>query len=220
MRKGYDWVILLLYFSILIVLTCSFSNKRISFQPSFQELQYESYIWKHDWKTSYVSYGDDSNPPLLLIPGFGVGAFHYERNIPELSKVFHVFSLDLLGQGASWPLSTPSKDQKLCYSVENWRQQIQYFLETVVKKPAHIAGNSLGGYLGICIATTNPELVKSLILINAAPFWSFLPPAAKTSLRARAGSGIEVQVFQTLQIYLYLENYGFVVLESCRLHFL
>ena len=69
---------------------------------SWNDFDYKSYIWKHDYKISYVTFGDEAKPPLLLLPGFGVGAFHYERNIPELAKDYHVFSLDLLGQGSSW----------------------------------------------------------------------------------------------------------------------
>jgi hypothetical protein len=39
--------------------------------------------------------------PLLLLPGFGVGTFHYDRNIEKLSTDgdMDVYSLDLLGQG-------------------------------------------------------------------------------------------------------------------------
>lgn len=48
----------------------------------------------------YLTAGDPANPPLLLVHGFGVGAWHYERNLPDLARSYHVFAIDLLGQGA------------------------------------------------------------------------------------------------------------------------
>jgi len=65
-------------------------------------LQYRKYTWKHDFEVSFVREGQADKPALLLLPGFGVGAFHYDRNIQELSKNFEVYSLDLLGQGSRY----------------------------------------------------------------------------------------------------------------------
>lgn len=140
------------------------------------DLRYKKYTWKYDFDVSYVREGLQDKPALLLLPGFGVGAFHFDRNIPELSKHFEVFSIDLLGQGNSWPRSRPLGYTQTCFSVENWRDQIIYFIENIVKRPVHIAGNSLGGYLAVCAAHVQPELIKSIILLNSTPFWSFLPP--------------------------------------------
>ena len=41
--------------------------------------------------------------------------------------------------------------------------------------PLYIVGNSLGGYVGTYFAATSPELVKGVALLNATPFWAFLP---------------------------------------------
>jgi pimeloyl-ACP methyl ester carboxylesterase len=41
-----------------------------------------------------------AGPALLMVHGFGVGAYHYEQQLQQLSKQqFRVFSIDLLGQG-------------------------------------------------------------------------------------------------------------------------
>ena len=42
-----------------------------------------NYVWKNNWKIHYEETINDinnKNPPLLLIPGFGVGTFHFHRN--------------------------------------------------------------------------------------------------------------------------------------------
>ena len=59
--------------------------------------------------------------------------------------------------------------------MENWRDQIIHFIEEVVGSDVHLAGNSLGGFLAVMVASKRPDLVKSLVLFNPAPFWGFLP---------------------------------------------
>ena len=129
--------------------------------------------WKNNWNIHYVHKG--TGPPLLLIPGFGVGTFHYDKNIDELSKFYSVYSLDLFGQGKSWPLSVDDikEEHKLVFSTKLWSEQIKFFIENVIQQPTHISGNSLGGYLSVILANDSPQLVKSLSLTNPTPFWSF-----------------------------------------------
>lgn len=35
--------------------------------------------------------------------------------------------------------------------------------------------NSLGGYLSVAISAARNDLIKSVILLNASPFWAFAP---------------------------------------------
>jgi pimeloyl-ACP methyl ester carboxylesterase len=129
--------------------------------------------WKNNVNVHYVEAGT-TGPPLLLLPGFGVGTYHFDRNIEELQKHFRVYSFDLLGQGKSWPVDgVVDPDDKLQYSVDTWTQQVIAFIENVIGESAHIAGNSLGGYLSICASRQRPDIVKSTILLNATPFWGF-----------------------------------------------
>ncbi len=53
-------------------------------------------------------------PPLLLLHGFGVGAFHYERNIEALSKSCCVFAVDVLGQGEHKFISLLFRSDNAC----------------------------------------------------------------------------------------------------------
>jgi alpha-beta hydrolase superfamily lysophospholipase len=105
-------------------------------------------------------------PPLLLLPGFGVGTFHFQRNLPQLAHSLQrpVYTLDLLGQGLSWPVRAPTADDALVYSVKTWQQQIETFIEEVITEPVYLAGNSLGGYLSVCVAAAKPELCKGTLL--------------------------------------------------------
>lgn len=129
--------------------------------------------WKHNWDIHYVVKGN--GPPLLLVPGFGVGTFHYEKNIDELSQEYSVYTLDLFGQGKSWPqtIDDIKPEQKLVFSTELWVEQLEYFIHKIIQKPVHIGGNSLGGYLSVILASKNPQLIKSISLLNPTPFWGF-----------------------------------------------
>jgi pimeloyl-ACP methyl ester carboxylesterase len=69
------------------------------------------------------------------------------------------------------------------YSVDTWRDQVAYFLKEIVKAEsgAYVAGNSLGGFVGAYLTASEtvrshePRLVKGLVLLNATPFWGFVP---------------------------------------------
>lgn len=100
--------------------------------------------------------------------------------------------------GRSWPAHPVPREARLCYSVDTWSNQIQHFLESVVREPAYLIGNSLGGYLSVQVASSFPAHVKGLILLNATPFWGFRPnsgafassgsPAADAAGAADSGS--------------------------------
>lgn len=170
-------------------------------------LESKFFKWKNGYDIHYVQNGS-SGPPLLLLPGFGVGTFHYNRNYEELSRHFQVFSIDLLGQGKSWPTEV-TEDHKLCYSIETWKDQISYFIENVIGCPVHIAGNSLGGLLCAAVGSDRPELVKSVCFLNAAPFWAFLPPVQDKAQAAFPWNGKMVDLsvhFHCLQSLLTLKS--------------
>ncbi|CAA0808927.1 Pheophytinase- chloroplastic [Striga hermonthica] len=141
------------------------------------------------------------SPPVLFLPGFGVGSFHFDKQLKDLGRDYRVFALDFLGQGMSLPQEDPTlglKDgnksildgqddlwglgdesepwaKELVYSVDLWREQVQYFVEQVIREPVYLVGNSLGGFVALYLAACNPGLVKGVTLLNATPFWGFLP---------------------------------------------
>ena len=140
------------------------------------------YTWRHDWIVHYETQGTSkTKPPLLLLPGFGVGTFYYQSQLKDLSRDYRVFAMDLLGQGKSWPDGKIEQHQCLCFSTDLWVDQVIEFIENILdKEQVHVFGNSLGGYLATHAAAKRPELFRSLILANAAPFWAFAPPVPKT----------------------------------------
>ena len=104
-------------------------------------------------------------PNLLLIHGFGASTFHWRSNIPELSKHYNVFAMDLLGFGAS-------EKPIINYNPEVWRTQTTEFVKKInhqTNQPVTLIGNSIGGLISVYSAA-DPEItpiIQSIVLINA-----------------------------------------------------
>lgn len=129
----------------------------------------------------YVRAGErqSQRPPLLLIHGFGASTDHWRKNISELSKSFEVWAIDLLGFGRS---AKPSLE----YSGDLWRDQLHEFITDVIGQPVVLAGNSLGGYAALCVASQRPTSAAGLILINSAgPFTEIQAPATTQTYPAQ-----------------------------------
>lgn len=161
--------------------------------------------WKYKWTVHYEKAGSKNTdaPAVLFLPGFGVGSFHYENQLRDLGRDFRVWAIDFLGQGRSLPSEDPAplvegnaspEDRQywgfgpevepwaseLVYSVDLWRDQIQNFVDQVIGEPVYVVGNSLGGFVGLYFASCNPQLVKGITLLNATPFWAFIPNRSRS----------------------------------------
>jgi hypothetical protein len=118
---------------------------------------------RHNARIHYVAKGTTGHR-LLLVHGFGVGGYHFERNIDELSRDHQVWAVDLLGQGASWPLGPVTKDAGLQYSLDMWIEQLAFFIQEAIQVTGegdcgvYIAGNSLGGLLAVSVAYRYPQV--------------------------------------------------------------
>lgn len=122
---------------------------------------------------------------VVLLNGFGVGAFHQHRLINELgeSRDTAIYAMDYLGQGQSWPTNCNDgqspNEEGLQYSGKTWVDQIICLLEhlkTEGDRPVHLVGNSVGGYLAVMVGAMRPDLVRSVVLLNATPVWGLNLP--------------------------------------------
>ncbi|KAI0488463.1 hypothetical protein KFK09_028296 [Dendrobium nobile] len=85
----------------------------------------------------------------------------FRYNIPELAKKYKVYALDLLGFG--W-----SEKAIIEYDATIWKDQVADFMKDIVKEPAILVGNSLGGFTALFTASELPQLVRGLVLLNTA----------------------------------------------------
>ncbi|KAK6928806.1 Alpha/beta hydrolase fold-1 [Dillenia turbinata] len=66
-----------------------------------------------------------------------------------------------------------------------WKDQVCHFIQEVIGEPVYIVGNSIGGFVALYFSACNPQLVHGVTLLNAAPFWGFLPNPVKAAALAK-----------------------------------
>ena len=134
------------------------------------------YVSLRGYRLHYSVVGAGS--PLVLVHGFGVSGHVWQRVLPYLAQQHQVFIVDLPGYGRSTYNGTraPWRLREMAPLLAAWLQHMH--LSSV-----HLMGHSMGGAIAIHLAARNPELVKSLTLVDAAgmPFRSTFPILAARS---------------------------------------
>ncbi|ERN42019.1 putative hydrolase or acyltransferase (alpha/beta hydrolase superfamily) [Rubidibacter lacunae KORDI 51-2] len=102
---------------------------------------------------------NSSNPPLILLHGFGAAIEHWRHNIPVLAPTHSVYALDLLGFGCSRKAATE-------YSAAFWARLVRDFWATFVGQPTVLIGNSVGALVALNAAATYPEMTAGLVPIS------------------------------------------------------
>lgn len=129
-----------------------------------QTLGYQrDWVWR-GWQIRYTylrarNVMESSQPPLILIHGFGASIPHWRKNLTALSDNYTVYALDLLGFGASRKAFTN-------YQVSFWTELIFDFWQTFVNFPAILVGNSLGSLVALTAASHYPQMTQGLVMVN------------------------------------------------------
>jgi pimeloyl-ACP methyl ester carboxylesterase len=112
---------------------------------------------------AYRVTGSGVGPPVLLVHGLGGSANGWVRVLRALGRDFSaVHAVDLPGSGFSpLPASGP-------LSLEEHLGVLHAYCRDVVKEPAFVVGNSLGGALSVLLAATHPEDLVALGLVAPA----------------------------------------------------
>ncbi len=107
--------------------------------------------------------GTGVGPPVLLVHGLGGSANGWVRILRPLARDFSaVYALDLPGNGFSpLPASGP-------LTLEEQLEVLHAFCREVVRAPAFVVGNSLGGALSVILAAVHPGDVAALALVAPA----------------------------------------------------
>ncbi len=117
---------------------------------------------KQDIRLNYYEIKNNLQP-LILIHAQGVDAISFESVWGQLSKIYHIYSVDCYGHGES------SHNAKQ-YNVEDISKAIICFIEDVVKEKVFLLGHSSGGLIAAYIAS-NTKLCSYLVLEDP-PFFS------------------------------------------------
>ncbi|MFX1462576.1 MAG: alpha/beta fold hydrolase [Promethearchaeota archaeon] len=97
---------------------------------------------------------------LLLIHGLGSSTRDWEFQVPKFSQNYQVITIDLRGHGKTDKPKGP-------YTMEIFAEDIAELLKKLGIKSIHVLGISIGGGIAFQFAVNYPDLVKSLIVVNA-----------------------------------------------------
>lgn len=104
----------------------------------------------------YEVYGE--GPPLLFLPGLGVGVREMRPLTDALSRHARVISVDNRGAGLSDMPKAP-------YSIGQMAADAAAILDDAGLASAHVLGFSMGGRIALELALSAPERVESLVLL-------------------------------------------------------
>ena len=116
--------------------------------------------------------------PLVLLHGIGSSRQAWDPVIPALAGLFDVLAVDLPGFGDSGPLPPGTEPGPAALAAA-----VAGLLDELGITDPHVAGNSLGGWVALELASIRP--VASLTLLSPAGLWrGTVPLYSRASLRA------------------------------------
>jgi pimeloyl-ACP methyl ester carboxylesterase len=96
-------------------------------------------------------------PALVILHGITGSSTSFAPLLPSLAEQAHVYAVDLRGHNLSG--HTPG-----AYQVADYGRDAAAFLQQVVRRPAVVAGHSLGGVVTVWLAAHAPEWVQGIFL--------------------------------------------------------
>ena len=123
----------------------------------------DRFVTANGMRFHYLDWGDQSNPPMLLLHGFAQTCHAWDFIALSLSDRFRVIALDQRGHGDSdW---APNGD----YSPETQQIDIHGVVEALDLNEFVMMGLSMGGVNSFTYVANHPERVRALVIVDAAP---------------------------------------------------
>ncbi|MES2215182.1 MAG: alpha/beta hydrolase [Pseudomonadota bacterium] len=116
-------------------------------------------------RVSYLEFGDPNNKEVALcIHGISRNAHDFDYLSQALSKDFRVISINMPGRGSSeW-----FKNAKY-YNYHTYIHDILHILKKLRIPSVHYVGTSMGGLIGMAIATYYRKYIKTLVINDVGP---------------------------------------------------
>ncbi|MDI3257447.1 MAG: alpha/beta hydrolase [Kyrpidia sp.] len=109
-----------------------------------------------------ISYEDRGTGfPVVLLHGWGGAAASFRPVTDRLSQTHRVLAPDLPGFGDS---PAPGKT----WGVRDYTACVLEFMDRLGIAKAHVIGHSFGGRIGIVLASSRPDRVEKMVLVDAA----------------------------------------------------
>jgi pimeloyl-ACP methyl ester carboxylesterase len=103
-----------------------------------------------------------SGPPAVFIQGVGVHGCAWAPQVGALAARYECLSFDNRGLGRSQPMGAP-------LTIEQMAADTLALMDAQSWPSAHVVGHSMGGLIGLQIALSAPQRVRSLSLLCSFP---------------------------------------------------
>ncbi len=100
--------------------------------------------------------------PLLFIHGLGSSTRDWEEQVSYFARHYQVVVFDVRGHGQSAKPAGP-------YSIELFASDTAKLLQNLGITRTHVVGISMGGMIAFQLAARQPQMLKSLIIVNSQP---------------------------------------------------
>ena len=118
------------------------------------------YYWSQRLKLHYAVWGDEANPPLLLIHGNRDHARTWDQVAVRLKDEYCVYAVDLRGHGDSqWAVGGQ-------YSLPEFVLDIAMLGRELDRNPLTVVGHSLGGAVALEYSGVFPQFVQKVVAIE------------------------------------------------------
>ncbi len=111
----------------------------------------------------YITYGDNTNSPLLFLHGFMGNTDEWAAIVPFLSGNFYCIVVDLPGHGLT---VVHNEDD---YRMEKCAANLMALLDALNISTCHLVSYSMGGRLAFYLAIFYPERFEKVIIESASP---------------------------------------------------
>ena len=136
----------------------------------------------------YESFGDESDPPMLLIMGLATQMIAWPDEFCEqlAARGFHVVRFDNRDSGRSTHVDGPPptirqlvrrRIDPVLYTLSDMAEDTVGLMRALEIEPAHVVGASMGGMIAQTTAVEQPKSVRSLVSImsNTGSRWRGQP---------------------------------------------
>lgn len=142
---------------------------------------------------------EGSGPAVFFIPGLNSNASVFTDACNAIKATNQCYLLTLPGFAGAAPLAADDVD-----FLTNMRDRIEHYLQAKHLKSVTLVGHSLGGTLSLMIAQHAPDKVRSLVIIDALPYYAAIqnPAATPDNMKPQATQMRTMMMNQPMDDYL------------------
>ncbi len=142
------------------------------------QLKSELHINNYPFKVTIIGKGK----PIILIPGLSCSGDVWNQTVDSLKNNYQCHILTLAGFSNQKPINIDKGYLPII------QKKISEYIENEMEEKPILIGHSLGGFLALSIASSKPNSLKSIVIVDSYPFLSliFNPNATEKSIIPQA----------------------------------